>query len=176
MGLAVVHGIVENHAGAITVESEVGVGTTFSVLLPFYRKKVDNPAQLYDGPVSGKGTILFVDDEEIVVEMNRQLLSRLGYNVLASHTCHDALDLFKEHADEIDLVITDQTMPKMTGMELAAKIIALKPDMPVILCSGYSDLITQEKLEEIGIRRYLKKPLSIRDMALAINAVLNKQQ
>lgn len=169
MGLAMVHGIVRNHNGEIKVKSRIGDGTVFSVYFPRIRdKKEMAPEEKLQPLVPGKGTVLFVDDEEIVVEMNKRMLKRIGYDVIAATNSLDALTLFRQRNQEINIVISDQTMPSMTGIDLAKEILRIRPDMPVILCTGYSDVLTPDIIETIGVRKLLMKPVTMSDMAEAI--------
>ncbi|MBF0507409.1 MAG: PAS domain S-box protein [Deltaproteobacteria bacterium] len=172
MGLAVVHGIVKSHGGMVKAKSEVGLGTTFAVLLP----TVDKPAEVVADADSvtpiGSESILFVDDENELVKIGKQVLERLGYRVEAVCSSLDAMDLFRAHPDSFDLVITDQTMPHMTGAELIAEMIQIRPDLPIILCTGFSSLITPEKARAIGVREYILKPLKKQELAEAIRRAL----
>ncbi len=172
MGLTVVHGIVKSHHGAIVVHSEPGKGSTFEVLLPRIEERAADGSQEKSGMNRGQGRILFVDDEEWLVEMWQEILQSLGFEVQTSMSSTEALELFREQPDYYDLVITDQTMARMTGFELAKAMLAIRPDLPVILCTGYSDLITPEKAKEAGIREFAMKPLSISDLTAAIQRIL----
>ena len=174
LGLAVVHGIVENMQGDVSVESTHGVGSAFRVLLPLV---VDVPQEMENNVVNtpipvGKEKILLVDDEEELVKLGDQLLSNLGYQVRTVTNSQEALEIFT-HNQNFDLVITDQTMPNLTGMELAKKILEMRPDIPILLCTGYSTEITDEKIREIGIRSVLMKPISIGDVSRVIRKELD---
>ncbi|MCK5192429.1 MAG: response regulator, partial [Desulfobulbaceae bacterium] len=176
LGLAVVHGIVENMQGDVSVESTHGVGSAFRVLLPLV---VDVPQEMENNVVNtpipvGKEKILLVDDEEELVKLGDQLLSNLGYQVRTVTNSQEALEIFT-HNQNFDLVITDQTMPNLTGMELAKKILEMRPDIPILLCTGYSTEITDEKIREIGIRSVLMKPISIGDVSRVIRKELDGQ-
>ena len=120
----------------------------------------------------GSETILFVDDEEDIVRMRTRMLSHLGYRVLPATSPEQALDYITRGEERIDLLITDHTMPRMTGLQLAAKITATNPDLPIILCSGYSEAVTLEESQQAGIRRFLAKPVDMRLLALAIREIL----
>ena len=175
LGLAVVHGIVENMHGDIAVESAHGVGCVFRVLLPL---AVDVPQEMENNIINthipvGNEKILLVDDEEELVKLGNQLLSNLGYQVRTVTSSQEALEIFTNNPN-FDLVITDQTMPGLTGMELAKKILQIQPDTPIILCTGYSKEITDEKLREIGIQSVLMKPISIGDVSRVIRKVLDE--
>ncbi len=177
MGLAVVHGIVKSHGGVITVESEPREGTTFEIYFPVLESgaaRTVSDATMRDVG-KGKGRVLFVDDEEALVLLSGQLLSRLGYDVVTRTSSLEALEAFRANPERFDLVITDQTMPQMTGIELAQEMLQIRPDIPIILCTGFSEAVTPEKAKSIGIREYLMKPLVMRQMADAIASVIAKQ-
>jgi CheY-like chemotaxis protein len=178
LGLSVVHGIVIHHDGMITVESEEGKGSTFDIYLPIIPDdKSSNliPSTLVQPP-TGNEDILFVDDEEVVVDANRRTLQRLGYNVTVFTNSKKALSAFKKNPQKFDLVITDMTMPGMTGAELARELIRIRPDIPIILCTGYSQLITPEKSNAIGIQEFVMKPFSRDEIADVIRKVLDKNR
>ena len=173
MGLAVVYGIVKSHQGVISVLIRPGQGATFTVYLPRYTsgEKTDEPLSR---PIpKGKERILFVDDEELLVEMAEGMLGRLGYSVLGKTDSVDALRIFAEDPDAFDLVITDQTMPEMTGAALAQKLKEIRPDIPLILCTGYSETISQEKAESMGIHGFVMKPLSRNELGETVRRVLD---
>ncbi len=182
MGLAVTHGIVEAHKGMISVYSEPGKGTTFHVLFPeltasdWVSGGTEPVADADDEIPTGTERILFVDDEESLTESGQELLESLGYSVISATKSLEALELFTNNPDAFDLVITDQTMPGMTGMELSEKLLAVRPDIPIILCSGFSEAITPEKLRTIGIRAIMTKPFVKRDMAQCIRNVLRSEK
>jgi CheY-like chemotaxis protein len=144
MGLSVVHGIVKSHGGAITVDSLPGQGTTFSLFLPATDAAPITPEDSIQLMVTGTEHILFVDDEDFQADLCKRLLARLGYRVTTRTDSLEALGLFRQNPDDFDLVITDMTMPAMTGDVLAAKIISIRPDIPVIVCTGYSEKIDRD--------------------------------
>ena len=125
---------------------------------------------------SGKERILVVDDEAILVELNTQRLSRLGYEVSTMTSSIDALDLFRKEPDQFDLVVTDYTMPNMTGMDLAQELMKIRPDIPVILCTGHSETISPETAKQAGIKEFLMKPIAKHDLARAVRRVLDGKQ
>jgi CheY-like chemotaxis protein len=174
LGLAVVHGIVKNHDGAVRVQSQQDQGTKFHVLLP----KVEVADQYHPefaSPIPyGKERILFVDDEELLVDLGKQMLEVLGYHVLAETNPLTALETFRKAPEAFDLVITDMTMPKMTGYALAREIMGIRSDIPVILCTGYSESISEEEAKAGGIKEFIMKPLAIIDLAKMIRRVLDR--
>lgn len=176
MGLATVHGIVTSHGGAITLYSELGNGSTFQIYLP--RVESATPVEILDiEPVTrGKESILFVDDEVSLVHIGKQMLERLGYNVTARTSSVEALELFRAKPDRFDLVITDQTMPNMTGVELAEELMRIQPDIPIILVTGFSEVVTPERAKQIGFREYIMKPILTRDLNKAIRRVLDQEE
>ncbi|MBF0528567.1 MAG: PAS domain S-box protein [Deltaproteobacteria bacterium] len=172
LGLAVIHGIVKNLKGAISVYSELGEGTTFNVFFPKAEKATSTEVPLAKLIEYGTEKILFIDDEPALIDMGKNLLERLGYQVTTMTSSIEALLLFKSNPVDFDLVITDQTMPQMTGMELAKELITVRPDIPIILCTGYSHHVTEKKVLGIGIRRFLLKPLLLHDLACAVREAL----
>ena len=173
LGLSVVHGIMRQLDGSVTVESEPGSGTAFSVYFPKVAEKpLAEPATDQELP-TGSERILFVDDEEPLAEMGEELLAELGYEVLSRTSSEEALALLKEDPSRFDLVVTDQTMPGMTGVELAKEILALRPDMPVILCTGFSHLVDEKSARAAGIKAFVMKPLTKQEIAKAIRKALS---
>ncbi|HEY3275419.1 MAG TPA: PocR ligand-binding domain-containing protein [Syntrophorhabdaceae bacterium] len=176
MGLAVVYGIVKDLRGAVSVESEPGVGSIFRVFLPKVRPEIEpEPVSPIPSP-EGSERILLVDDEELIIEWGEAVLARLGYEVTSSTDSMQALKIFSGDPSAFDLVITDQTMPLMTGMELAEKLFALRKDIPIILCTGHSETVTQEDVLAIGIKDYLLKPVKKSELAEAIRRALSSEK
>ncbi len=173
MGLAVVHGIIKEMEGAITVYSEVGKGTTFNVLLPVYSgTKKQETFRESETIVQGGGNVLLVDDEKAIVRCTREILVSLGYDVETRHSSREALNCFKSGPDRFDLVLTDMTMPEMTGVELAAEIHKISPDIPILLSTGFINRITEQMRIENGINEVLPKPILKNELAQAIKAAL----
>ncbi len=173
MGLAVVHGIVNALGGAISVQSSPGRGTTFHVYLKSYEGQTEpdeKPAQPVPG---GHGRVLLVDDEEAIAELGKMTLERLGYSVEAKTSSLEALEVFRNNPHRFDVIITDQTMPHMTGKTLAVEVMALRNDIPIILCTGYSEMIDEDEAKKIGIREYASKPLAMNELARLIKKVLH---
>ena len=173
-GLAVVHGIVHNHGGGIAVSSPLGGGTTFTVLLPRLDVVVPvKPEEVMAWP-TGSGRILFVDDEEMLTRWGTQFLSHLGYSVVASVNPYEALDLFRAHPWDFDVVVTDQTMPTMSGEALSRALLGIRADIPILLCTGFSHTMTQEKAKQLGIQAFLMKPVNGLSLALALRDILDE--
>ncbi len=175
LGLSVVHGIVKSHGGEVTITSSMGKGSSFHVYLPLIEEEETvQPLTVPDALPRGNERILFVDDEVILVELMGKILRTLGYTVIGKTQSSKALHYFQEHPDEIDLLITDMTMPGMTGMELAAEVLAMRPQLPVILCTGHSEYIGEEQALEQGVGAFLSKPLQNRMLAQTVRRLLDK--
>jgi CheY-like chemotaxis protein len=175
MGLAVVYGIVKNHGGAVTVQSEVGQGSIFDVFLPRVQKlEVKKEVPVTSKLPTGTERILFVDDEELLVEMARSALEGLGYRVTTAQHPTDAWNLFLEDPSRFDLIIADQTMPDTTGVTLAQKMLRVRKEMPIILCTGYSEMVSAEKAKEVGICEFVMKPVEKKELAEIIRRVLDQ--
>lgn len=173
MGLAVVYGIVKGHAGAITVESAPGKGSTFTVYLPHAHEQPEEETKERGRAPHGKGHILLVDDEPLVVEMTSLMLKGLGYDVTTAQNGAEALDMFRGRPDAFDLVMTDQTMPEMTGITLAEKILKERKGIPIVLFTGYSEAVSPEKAKAAGIREFVMKPVAKREIAQTIRRALD---
>ncbi len=174
LGLAIVHGIVEAHNGEILVDSTLGKGTTFTVYLPISQKIYRQLTNENGDLPKGNEHILFVDDEEAIVETNKKFLKKMGYSVLAKTNSKEAFDLFQARPDNFDLVITDMTMPHLTGEKLAEKVRNIKSNIPIIICTGYSKKISNELVSELGINAVCYKPISLRNFAISIRNVLDE--
>ena len=176
LGLPVVLGIIKGYGGEITVESEHGNGSTFIVYLPVVNNAVGIETVEKEILPTGNENILLIDDERPIVEMCESMLNQLGYTVTSSTSSIDALKLFSEGPDDFDLVITDMTMPVMTGDILAIEIMKIRPDIPVILCTGYSRKISANGISEIGIKAYVEKPFVLKELAKTIRQVFEENR
>ena len=174
MGLAVVQGIIKSHGGAIRVYSEPGQGTTFHIFLPKIEEECGQEATVDESIHGGTERILFVDDEEMLAELGQELITSLGYTVTATTNSNDALKLFSTDPNAFDLVITDMTMPGLTGMELSAELMAIRPDIPIILCTGFCEHINEKLAKENGVHNFLMKPYGRSTLSITIrNALKN---
>jgi len=174
MGLSVVHGIVTAMGGAIHVHSEPGKGTQFHVYLPVEKTLSEKPVTSSTAQIEG-GTerILLVDDEEAILTMEKRLLERLGYQVTSRTSSLEALEAFRPSPDKFDLIITDMAMPNMPGDKLSAELIKIRPAIPILLCTGFSEIISEEKAASLGIKGFLLKPIIMKDLAQKVREVLD---
>ncbi len=175
MGLSVVHGIITSHGGTVTVESTLNKGTTFHLFfphipLPTPNLSSENPTHI---PSLNRGHILFIDDEESLSMIGKHLLEHLGYKVTTCTSPTNALEMFQQDSSRFDAVITDQTMPRMTGEKLASSLLEIRHDIPIIVYTGFSHTLNPEKAKELGIRRVMMKPVLIDDLAQALNEILH---
>jgi two-component system cell cycle sensor histidine kinase/response regulator CckA len=174
LGLATVHGVVMDHHGALTVSSKPGMGSTFCVYFPLAGQSTEAaapPSSQPESPATGL-RVLFVDDELMISRLGEQVLVRLGHQVTALTDSLAALEMFSKDPQSFDLVITDQTMPNLTGIQLAKKMLATRPDLPIILSTGYSESISVEQVRAVGIREFLMKPIVIRELQAAVDRAM----
>jgi len=177
MGLPVVHGIVKSHKGEIKVYSEIGKGTQFHIYFPcLTRSRYENMAKETEQLIvqEGKKYILFVDDRKEIVNIGNRLIKKLGYEVIATTCSIEALEIFRNKPDKFSLVITDQTMPNMSGIALARELMRIRPDIPVILCTGYSEQVNEEQALSTGIREFIMKPFTMNNLANSIRNILGE--
>lgn len=175
LGLAMVYGIVKDHNGDIQVHSEIGKQTTFNVYLPVMEQSTEKVSgETAEGYTAGNEQILLVDDEMPIVRLQSQILNRLGYGVTARTSSVEALEAFKANPSAFDLVLTDMTMPNMTGDQLAIELISIRPDIPVIIFTGFSSRLSPEKAKEIGIKGLLMKPIVKSEMARIVRKILDE--
>jgi PAS domain S-box-containing protein len=173
MGLSVVHGIVHSHGGTIYAYSEPGKGSTFKVFFPAIESLMTSEEKIDTWIPTGTERILFIDDEPAIVNMGKQILESLGYEVVTRTSSIEALEYFKARPNNFDLIVTDMTMPKMTGDILASELMKVKPNIPIILCTGFSARIDEKKAMMMGIRAFVSKPILKRDIAETIRKVLD---
>jgi PAS domain S-box-containing protein len=177
MGLSVVHGIMQSYGGMIRVVSEPGQGATFNLYFPASENgmagNMDKKAGSSGSLPRGNERILVVDDEVAILKMLQIFLESLGYKVTTKLSSVEALEEFKGNPGDFDLILTDQTMPDMTGVDLSKEIMGIKPDLPIILCTGYSSVISEEEAKEIGIKGFAKKPVEVKDLAAMVRQVLD---
>ena len=170
-----VYGIVKEHHGDIKVYSEVGKGTTFNVYLPTMAKaEKSSLVEREEESQTGHERILLVDDEEPIANLEKQVLERLGYKVTTRINSLEALEVFKARPDAFDMVISDMTMPQMTGDQLARKLIAIRPDIPILICTGFSERLNQEKAASIGVKGFLMKPIAKSELAKTVRKMLDE--
>ena len=175
MGLAVVHGIVKGHSGGIHVTSTPNEGTTVEILFPRTASVMQYDTKELNDLPGGNERILFVDDEETLIELGESMLKKLGYQVSTRTSSIEAIEAFKANPQKFDLVISDMTMPNMTGDLLAKTLLEIRPDIPIIICTGFSELISEQKTDQIGIKGFLMKPLTIRELAGTVRKVLDQK-
>jgi CheY-like chemotaxis protein len=174
MGLAVVHGLVKNHGGEIILESEVGKGTLVKILLPALEPSREKEKPTLPDLPRGTERILFVDDEKSLVDIVREILERFGYQVDAFVTPVEALERFRENPEIFDMIITDMSMPRMTGDQLVSQVLDIRPDIPVVLCTGFNEDLTDDKARKMGLRAIFNKPVNMRDLVTGVRDVLDR--
>ena len=176
LGLSVVHGIVKKMNGVIQVHSELGKGTEFHIYLPIIQSAFEaQDIQAKEPLKGGAERVLLVDDEDSIIAMEKQILERLGYHVTSRTSSIEALEAFRVNAEKFDIVISDMAMPKLSGDKLAVELIRIRPDIPVLLCSGFSEAMPEEKVKSIGAKGLLMKPILMQDLAKKIREVLDKK-
>ena len=177
MGLSVVLGVVQSFGGDIMVESEVGKGTTFRLYLPVTGESITEVVHYASLPqLTGTERILYVDDEQLLVEMAEDMLTALGYSVIGISKSTDALKFMKEKGNDIDILITDYTMPGMNGIELAKEVLKIRNNIPIILCTGFSSELNPERAAAIGVNSLLMKPFRISEIGRAIRDAFDKKR
>ena len=176
MGLAVVHGIAKSHGGTVTVHSEPDRGSVFHVFFPKLESGAFSVSEKQGELTPGEGRILFVDDEEALVQLGGKLLQMLGYDVVGQTNSVEALEVFRAQPERFDLVVTDYTMPRLTGIDMAEKLMRIRPDIPIILCTGYSERLSEDDVKRRGIRALLLKPLGAGQLAEAVATALKPRE
>lgn len=175
LGLAVVHGIVKNHQGEIYVDSQKGSGTTFTILIPCVDMKSEEHHAEESDMLIGDETVLFVDDEPALLRMGKLMLSKMGYTVETHSSPEEAIEQFESEPDRFHIVVTDMTMPKITGLELFTRMRQIRNEIPVIICTGHNSYIDQEKADQMGISGYATKPVSMVFLGKMIRDVLDEK-
>ncbi len=182
LGLSMVHGIVRSHNGHISVHSEAGKGTRFDIWLPTIADDIAESSEIGHQDEDslplpgGDENILLVDNEAQIIDMEKQMLERLGYQVTAADSGSKASEYFRQQPKHFDLVITDMTMPDMTGLKLSAELLRIRPDVPIILCTGFNETLSEDMIRAIGIRELVMKPVFRNEIAAVIRRVLGKEK
>jgi CheY-like chemotaxis protein len=173
MGLSIVHGIISAMGGVIIYEGEPGEGATFHAYFPAMEREVAALTMPVETVCAGHERVLYIDDEEMLAEMGEIMLERLGYKVTVRTSSLEALTTFQNQPDQFDVVITDQTMPGLTGVELSRRMLRIRPEIPIILCTGYSNLVNEEQAKALGIKGFIMKPMTKREIAQLLREVLD---
>jgi PAS domain S-box-containing protein len=176
LGLSMVYGIVKNHDGTISVSSKPGEGTTFTICLPLIDVEEKPQERAMEEIPVGREHILYVDDEELLASIGKEMLAFLGYTVTVRFSSLDALEAFRANPNRFDLVVTDTTMPNMTGGVLAAELLKMRPGLPIILTSGFSEKMNEEEAKRIGVKEFIMKPISLDSLARTVRRVLDQAQ
>ena len=176
LGLSVAHGIVKSHGGTIKASSVVRKGSIFEIYLPTTKGEASGQDKLDMPLLTGTGRILFVDDEPALIMMGQKILGKLGYQVQTTNSPVEALEMFRSKPTEFDLVITDLTMPELTGINLAKALLEIRPGLPIVLCTGFSDQVNEEMVKSMGIRGLLLKPLTIHELAYSARMAIEANQ
>jgi PAS domain S-box-containing protein len=174
MGLAVVHGIIKGHGGVIRVQSTPGKGTRFDIIFPVMGRQMESETAELKALPTGNELILFIDDEETLIDLAESMLKKLGYRVETRTRPDKALEAFGAAPDKFDLVISDMTMPGMTGDSLASELMKIRPDIPVIICTGYSERINEQRAKDLGIKGLIMKPFTIRSLSRTVRDALDQ--
>jgi CheY-like chemotaxis protein len=175
MGLAVVHGIVSQHGGALALSSEPGAGTEARAYLPLHHDPARENGERRAPPPRGAGRVLFVDDEERIAHSSKEMLEVLGYQATALTSPQEALRLLRRDPHAFDVLITDMSMPGLTGTDLAREALRLRPDLPVLLCTGFSEQVTPDEARAMGIRDYVLKPVDWTALAETMRRILEPE-
>jgi CheY-like chemotaxis protein len=176
LGLAAAYGIIKGHGGYVDVESAKGKGTTFSIYLPAAEKKGQRTVPSVEDRVKGGGTVLLVDDEEVILEVGQELLEAMGYRVFTARDGEEGVDVLKAHSDEIELVLLDMVMPNMGGGEAYDRMREIKPDVSVLLSSGFSVDGEATEILERGCNGFIQKPFTMSQLSRKIGQVLNRNK
>ena len=173
LGLSVVHGIVKRYGGGIKIDTKPGKGTTVTVKIPLIDVELKPKEVILHDIPTGDETILLVDDEEALLGTFKKILEQMNYTVITVDNSPEALEIFRKTPSRFHLVICDMTMPQMTGIQLAGELLSLRPDLPIILCTGFSEFVDAKKAKAVGIKEFLMKPFSKRALATTIRRVLD---
>jgi CheY-like chemotaxis protein len=174
MGLAVVHGIIKGHGGGIRVQSKRGKGTRFDIFFPVMDRQMESETAELKALPTGNEHILFIDDEETLIDLAESMLKKLGYRVETRTRPDEALEIFGAAPHKFDLVISDMTMPGMTGDSLASELMKIRSDIPIIICTGYSEKIDEQRAKGLGIKGLIMKPFTIRSLSKTVRDALDQ--